>query len=81
MQAGIFWRNPVQSAGERLRTRDKIHRLIEGNAPMTRTPNVKDNVTLVIQLLYDLDDAENNDRRLERPFSKAVRTDKLSDKM
>ena len=27
-KAGIFRRNPVQSAGERPRTRDKIHRLI-----------------------------------------------------
>ena len=32
---------------------------------MTLTPNEVNNVTLVIQLLYDLDDTKNNDGRLE----------------
>ena len=50
-KAGIFREDPVQSTGERSRTGDKIHRLIGGNAPMTRTSNKVDNVALIQVLI------------------------------
>ena len=62
----------MQNTGESLRARNIIYRHNERNATMTRPPNEGNKVKLLLQVLYDLDDAKDNDAGLKGPVFQSI---------